>query len=159
MRAAKPRFIAAGLPPVATIDRWRGQILDPEAFEYYPLPALFIGRATSWKRQGRCWNGDTAFSFHFETETTGEMGSIATGKEEALKYYRLVNLVRGVLDAFSSERISSLERSSDTEVDTGVTIYEILGYNAIYYEYQPEHREEEPEELEEDRVGLVRMMR
>jgi hypothetical protein len=156
---AKPAFIAAGVPPVATIDRWRGQTLAPGQFEYYPLPALFIGRSTSWSREGNCYNGDMTLSFHFETETTGEMGSIATGKEEALKYYDLVNQVRRVLDAFSSERVSSLERASDEEVDNGVTIYEILRYRCLYYETEPEQAEAEPEDVEELGAGLVSVMR
>ncbi len=157
---ARPDFIAAGVTPIATIDRWRGQTLTPEQFEYYPLPALFIGRATAWELQGQCYNGTTALSFHLETETTGEMASIATGREAALKYYELVNQVRRVLDTFRSERISALRRSTDTEVDTGVTIYEILGYTGIYYETEPEEgtATAEPEDLDEVDAQLVRVL-
>ena len=43
----------AGLQPVGTIDLYRGQPLNPEGFEYYEIPALFIDYSIAWERQGR----------------------------------------------------------------------------------------------------------
>ncbi len=131
---AAPDFEAAGVTPVKTLDRYRGQPSNPKEFEYYPLPAVFISATTIWTKVGNVYNGDTSFEFHIETESTGQTANLYDDKEEGLKYHRFINQCRKVLDNMSSERISTPIRTTDKEIDTGVTIYVSLGYMATYYE-------------------------
>ncbi len=131
---AEGDFKAAGLKPIATIDRYRGQPLEPEAFEYFELPAVFIGRQTNWTEQTDVWQGTLNLSFHIVTDYPGETGSQYTNHEQALKYQDLITEIRKVLDGFSSGQTSRLSRSTDTEVDTGVIVYEILGYACTFFD-------------------------
>lgn len=135
---ARPNFIAAGVPPVETLDRYRGQPSNPKEFEYYKLPAIFISRQTVWTKVGNVYNGATAFEFHIEMENTGNTANLYDDKEEGLQYHKFVNECRKVIDTFKSERISVPVRTTDREVDTGVTIYEAIGYAATYYEDEQE---------------------
>ena len=131
---AAPLFTAAGLPPVALLDRYRNQPLEPEQFEYFPVPAIFIGRATQWQRSGNCWNGDLMLDFHLVYDATGETDSLSTNLNDALRYYEWERLVRRVLDGVKLEPLGGLERYADRDVDTGITTYTVLSYRAIYYD-------------------------
>ena len=131
--AATHEFEDAGLTPIALIDRYRGQPQNPEQFEYYPLPAIFLSNTKNWFRAGNCWNADMQLNFHLVTEPTWDMSNIATNHLEGLEYYRLVEAVRKVLDNFSSDRTARLERESDQEADSGVVMYSVLVYKTIFY--------------------------
>lgn len=156
---SKPDFTAAGLEPVAFIDRFRGQPLNPEQYEYFPLPAIFIGRSIQWVQAGNVYNGALMLDFHLVSEPTWEMSNISTNREEGLKYYRWVNQVRKVLDKFSSEETANLQRSNDREIDTGVTIYEVIAYTTTLYAPEDEQEYTTPENLEEQYTGLVTALR
>jgi hypothetical protein len=156
---SKEQFIKAGVRPIAFIDRYRGQPLNPEQYEYFDMPAIFIGRSMQWERAGNCYNGIMSLDFHLVTEPMGEASNIAIGKEQALKYYQLVNQVRAVLDHFSSERISEMQRSNDREMDTGVIIYEVLSYTCIYYEDGPKGATAQPEKMEIIDSHLVKVLK
>lgn len=134
---AKADFITAGVPPIAIIDRFRGQPLNPEQYEYYPLPAIFIERSTEWLREGNVYNGITQLGFHLVTEPTWDTSSISTNKDAGLEYFDLVDQVRIVLDGFRKSYISSFFRTKDDPIDTGVVMYERLGYQCIYYANTP----------------------
>lgn len=130
---AKADFEAKGVKPVAVIDRFRGQPLNPEQFEYYDLPALFIEYTIQWERVAQVYNGVVAFGFHLVTEPTWDVSNISTNKEEGMKYYTLVDCVREVLDNFRKPYISVLQRTRDEVMDAGVIFYQRLGYEAKYY--------------------------
>jgi len=129
----KQSFIDAGVKPIATIDRYRGQPLNPEQFEYYELPALFFQRPVSWEREGNVYNGLILFTFHLVTDPTWEASNIATNKDAGLKYYTLVDKVREVLDNFKTAFTGTMFRTQDSEIDTGVVMYDTLGYQCEYY--------------------------
>lgn len=87
-----------------------------------------------WTKNGNLYSALVDFEFHIETESTGNTANLYDDKEEGLKYHDFINQCRKVIDNISSERISTPLRTTDGEVDTGVTIYEVLGYEATYYE-------------------------
>lgn len=158
---AAPAFVAAGVPTVEVIDRYRGQPLNPEQFEYFPLPAIFISTSMTWQKIGNLYNGLLNWELHIVNEPTWEMSSIATNKEEGLQYYRYVNEVRKVMDNFESERISKPLRSTDREIDTGVIIYQVLGYTSTYYEDEPQDQYVDTtiEEVNIEPTRIVKVLR
>lgn len=158
---AKPAFLSAGVPAIEMLDRYRGQPLNPEQFEYYPLPAIFISRAATWARDaGQAYNAILSLDFHLVADATWDTNSLASNHVEALGYLKLIREVRRVLDNFSSERVSNLMRTGDREVDTGVVVYEVLSYECQYYEDQEEADNATGEVLETGfNAGLVRQLR
>lgn len=129
----KQKFIDAGVPHVKFMERYRGQPLNPQQFEYYDLPAIFIERSIAWERDGQVYNGVLLLRFHIVYEPTWDTSNISTNKDEGMKYYAFVDCVREVLDNFRRAYISTMYRTSDEPVDTGVILYETLGYQCMYY--------------------------
>lgn len=127
-------FTAQGVLPIATIDRYRGQPMNPEQFEYYELPALFIERSIKWERVNKVYNGVMELNFHLVSEPTWEASNIATNAEEGLKYYRLLAMVRSVLDNFKFKDTSTFERTIDHPIESGVVMYDVIGYYCEYYD-------------------------
>lgn len=130
---AAPDFTAAGVKPIAFIDRFRGQPLNPEHFEYYELPAIFIQRTIKWEREGREYNANMELKFHLVTEPTWDMANISPNRDSGLQYYTFLDQVRNVLDNFKVLYMSSLFRDEDVDMDSGVVFYDILGYKCLYY--------------------------
>lgn len=126
-------FTDAGMKPIAFIDRFRGQPLNPEAFEYYPLPAIFIQRKIKWKREGRLYNGTVLLSFHIVTDPTWDMSNISAHQDDGLNYFTFLDKVREVLDNFKTPYTSTMDRSEDDDVDAEVVFYDVLTYQCEYY--------------------------
>lgn len=129
----KQKFIDAEVPAVKTMDRYRGQPLNPEQFEYYELPAIFIERSIAWERDGQVYNGVLLLRFHVVMEPTWDTSNIGTNNEDGLNYGTFLDCTREVLDNMRRPYISTLFRTSDEPVDTGVIVYETLGYQCMYY--------------------------
>ncbi|MGY0034431.1 hypothetical protein [Pedobacter sp. NJ-S-72] len=125
-------FIALNLEPIKHIDRYRGQPLNPEQFEYYDLPAIFIARSIPWEKVGRSYKGNVMLEFHLVTDATWETSNIATSAAEGLKHVMFHKLVQYVLDDIESENTGKLQRVDNQPVDTGVVNYEVLRYQCMY---------------------------
>lgn len=130
--AAAADFVNAGLPPVATIDKFRGQPLNPEAFEIFALPAVFYNMKCDWSKSGKSYNGIMTVEFHIVQDATWEISNISTNMEEGLKQVDLLNLVRRVLDGVSSPNTGKLTRLTEIPVDSGVTIYDMIAYTGSF---------------------------
>jgi hypothetical protein len=127
-------FEAAAIPIVKHIDKFRGQPLNPEQFEYFELPALFYELKIDWSKSGKQYTGTMNCGFHIVQDATWETSSISTNMDEGLKQITLLNLVRHVLDNIQSANTGKLTRLSDLTVDSGVTIYDLLTYSGMYSE-------------------------
>lgn len=129
-----PNLVEAGLQPVRTIDRYRGQTLNPEQFEYYPIPAVFIGWRIKWNKEGNTYKGNASIDFHIVTEEPWGTDNNSTNYEDALKKAFFHKAVQKMLDQLESEETSKLMRGEDMPVDTGVICYNILGYTCTVYD-------------------------
>lgn len=128
----KALFESLGLEPIKHIDKFRGQPLNPAQFEYYEIPALFIGRRTVWTKVGRTYQGTPNLEFHLVTDPTWDTSNISTNNEEGLKNIMYHDLVHYILDDLESENTGKLKRIDDEPVDTGVVNYEVLRYECTY---------------------------
>jgi hypothetical protein len=122
-------FIDAGLQPVATIDRWRNQTTNPERFDIYPLPALFVGYRTQWDKPGRNYRATHSIDVHVVLDEPWHTGNIYTGYEDALEKLMYYELVDQLLDGLViTQNFAPLQKEADVPVDTGVICYTILSY-------------------------------
>lgn len=133
LEASREKFESLGLPGVKFVDRYRGQPVEPAAFEYFELPAVFVQYAVKWERTGRAYNGILDITFHVVTDATWDTSSIAaTGSEEGLKLTLFIALLRKVLDNITSENTGKMMRVEEGEIDSGVTNYFTLKYTCMY---------------------------
>ena len=130
-------FTDAGLPFVKTIDKFRNQPLNPEAFEYFELPAIFVNRSIQWVKEGKYYTGLMTVEFHVVQDATWPTESFSSTIDDGLKQYIFLNIVRALLDDFESENTSKLQRSTETPVDADVSIYDVISYTCNYYEPLP----------------------
>jgi len=127
-------FIDAGLQPVRTIDKFRGQTTQPEKFELYEIPAIFISWQIKWQKEGKRYVGNATVDFHIVNDEPSETASIFTDYDEALKDVFFYKSVQKVLDDLEAEGVNKLQRQSETPVDTGVVCYNILTYSTTIYD-------------------------
>lgn len=130
--ASKTVFEQAGLKPIAHIDKYRGQPLNPAQFEYYDLPALFIDWRITWEKVGKAYDGTVSLDCHLVTDATWDTNNLSTNKEEGLKNVVYHALVRSILDDLESEHTGKLKRIDENPVDTGVVNYQLLRYECPY---------------------------
>lgn len=127
-------LIALGFQPIQTIDRFRGQTTEPEKFEYYPTPAIFMAHRTSWNRQGKRYVGTCTIDFHLVYDEPMQTANFFTNKDEALKQAGFFTMVQRLLDDIITDSSTRLTRSNEATVDTGVVCYKILTYTCETYD-------------------------
>ncbi len=133
MQANNQLFVTAGLQPIETLDLYRGQPLNPEAFEFFETPAIFIGWEIRWKREGKTKIGTGSLDVHIVLDSPFQTGNIFTGYENALKQIFGYELIDAILDGLESETTSKLELNNQRPVDTGVIAYQIFTYQFTTY--------------------------
>lgn len=127
-------FTEAGLEPIRHIDKYRGQTQNPEQFELYDIPAMFIDYRISWQRDGRVYNGILELDFHIVTDATWPTSNLSTNKNEGLKAIQYIQLARELLDNLSSENTGKMLRLSEQPMDADVVSYHVLRYTCNYYD-------------------------
>lgn len=126
-------FISNDLEPVRTIDLFRGQTTNPESFEYFETPAIFIAWRVDYEQNSRKqYQGVANIDFHIVLDQPQDTGNIFTGFEEGLKKSFFHKYVHLLLDNMESEVTSKLMRVSDRPIDTGVNAYTIISYKCLY---------------------------
>ena len=127
-------FTDAGLQPVQTIDLYRGQTVEPDKFEFFPTPAVFIQKHIRWTKEGKRYCGKTMIDFHFVTDLSDGTANFFTNHEAALSATLQGAIIHGILDDLQSEKTSRLVRTEDKDVDTGVVQYTIYGYECTIWD-------------------------
>jgi hypothetical protein len=123
-----------GLQPVRTVDLYRGQTVEPEKFEYFPTPAVFIQKYIRWSKEGKRYIGKTLLDFHFVSELHDQTANFFTDHEAAIAATNQAKIIHAILDDLQSEETSKLVREEDKDVDTGVVQYTIYSYSCQLYE-------------------------
>lgn len=126
-------FIDKGFEPICTIDKFRGQTTNPEQFEYFPTPALFISSKTTWSLQGKTYEGKINIDFHLVQEQPSDTSNFSTNFAEGLKQLHYFNLVQQFLDGLETTETSKLIRTANTDIDTGAFCYSLLSYTCTTY--------------------------
>ncbi len=133
LQANNDLFVTAGLQPIRTVDLYRGQPLNPEAFEFFETPAIFLGWNIRWKTEGRTRVGSGTLEAHIVLDNPFETGNIFTGYDNALKQIFGYEIVDAILNGLESIYTSKLELTDQRPVDTGVIAYQIYSYQFTTY--------------------------
>lgn len=129
-------FTAAQLSPVKTIDLYKGQPINPEIFEFFETPALFLNHNITWSLVGKTYQGELTIEAHLLIDSPFEgTANIFTNHEEALRRNFYHKLVRKILDGIETNETTKLIRVSERPVDTGVVVYHILEYRCQIFNY------------------------
>jgi len=137
----KQLLIDAGLQPIATIDLYRGQTLNPEQFEFYATPALFLQWKIRWNKRSvsKVKNGIGELIVHVVSDApVAETGSIFTNYNEALAKVMGYQTINEILQGCTTEMNSGLDLVDEYPVDTGVMAYQVQVYEFTAFKTVPQ---------------------
>ena len=124
----KQRFSDAGLNGNFFIDIYRSQPLEPELYELYPLPAIFIDYTMqgSGLKQPRL----VTLTLHIVTDNTAEISNISQFYEEGLQRFMYNSLIQEILEGCRLGKTTPLRFIAEAPVDT-----EVVNYHTQTYEF------------------------
>jgi hypothetical protein len=120
-------FTTNGLKPIAHIDRFKGQYLNPELHQPWHVPAIFFKFNINWADKGQnTQRGAGILEVHIELENYHESYSGSPDKDAALKDYDYVAIIHSLIQGFGGSTWSAFSRITTDEDEnpsnTNVTI-------------------------------------
>lgn len=111
------------------IDLYGGQDMDPESFEIYPHPAIFV----TWTIDHRQKPSLVTVTFRLCFEQYRDTSNIGRNTAEALKFLDYVDITDDILRKFESPDTGKLTPATEElNIEPIVTDQYILTYNCSY---------------------------
>lgn len=124
-------FTNAGLEPIAFIDIYRQQPLQPELFEYFPLPAIFVDY--TMKGTGINQARSVTMTLHIVTDELPDASNISSQKADGVKRFMYNLLIQKILEGHKLGATTKLKFSSEDVVDIPVANYHPQSYEFDAY--------------------------
>lgn len=123
------QYTSNGLEYPQFIDLYGGQDLDPESFEVYPYPAIFV----SWSIDHKLKPAMATVTFRLCFEQYRDTSNLGINTEEALKFIDYKEVTDDILRKFESEDTGKLEAlTEELNIEPVITDQYILVYNCSY---------------------------
>ncbi len=104
----------AELRPIAHVDLFKSQYLNPEAHQLYPTPAVFYEYNVAWVDKGnKTQAGDATVRIHILLEDPCESYDYAPDQDEALKVFDYYELIHILLTGLETCRTTGLQRIAE----------------------------------------------
>lgn len=111
------------------IDLYGGQDIDPESFEIYPQPAIFV----SWSIDHRQKPPSATITFRLCFEQHRDTSNLGRNTQEALKFIDYKDITDDILQKFESEDTGKLTPSTEElNVEPIITDQYVLVYSCSY---------------------------
>lgn len=125
------KFEEASLSPISFLDVYRSQPLEPELYEYFPVPAIFI----DYTMQGQGIKNPRliTMTLHIVTDDMPDASNISEQKSEGLKRFLYLLLIQQVLEGCKLGKTSALKFLSENIVDVPVVNYHTQTYEFEAY--------------------------
>ena len=127
---AAAAYRKAGVPACQFIDLYRGQYLNWEAFDTFPVPAVLFEFSISHSSAAEATANIT---LHLCYEQAQDSSSISRSKDSALKFFDFTEVTARLLEGLESQNTGKLELGSEEMVkdDAIVNVY-TLAYTCRY---------------------------
>jgi len=129
--ANSPEFNEKGLNPISFLDVYRSQPLEPELYEFFPVPAIFIDYTMQGKgiKQPRL----ITMTLHIITDEMPDASNISEQKSEGLKRFLYLLLIQQMLEGSKLGKTTALKFLSENIVDVPVVNYHTQTYEFEAY--------------------------
>lgn len=125
----RDKYSSQGVDYPEFIDLYGGQDLNPESFEIYPYPAIFV----TWSIDHRQKPSMVTVTFRLCFEQYRDTSNLGHNTEEALKFLEYVEITDNILRTFESPDTGKLEAATEElNIEPIVTDQYILVYNCSY---------------------------
>lgn len=125
-------FIENGLMPIAFIDTYRTQVLEPEKYEAYPVPAIFV----DYKITGKGIKKPRLVSLYLHIITDDNIvngSSISPDKNKGLNHYLYCSLIQQIIEAKTLSGSGKIKFIQEGIVDSPVVNYHTQEYEFECY--------------------------
>ena len=129
--ANEDKFTAAGLNGKFFIDVYRSQPLDPESYEYFPLPAIFVDY--SMLGQGKNKPRKITLTLHIVTDEMSDASNISPQKSEGLNRFLYNLLLQQIIEGAKLGATTPLSFIDEHAIDESVTNYHAQTYELEAY--------------------------
>jgi hypothetical protein len=125
----KSKFEASGLSGDFFIDVYRSQPHEPELYEYFSLPALFVDY--SMTGQGKNQPRLITMTIHIVVDEMPDASNISEQKEAGLQRFTYCLLLQSVLEGCRLDKSTPLRFVSENIIDESV-----INYHSQIYEFE-----------------------
>lgn len=131
IEAKKQRFVDAGLNGNFFIDVFRSQPFEPELYEYFSLPAIFVDYAITGngKKQSRTID----LTLHVVTDEMPDASNISLQKSEGVKRFLYNLLLQEILEDTTLTGTNNLIFINEIPINEAVVNYHTQTYRFNAY--------------------------
>jgi len=149
---SKPLFDKYGLLSDWFIDVYRSQPLEPELYEYFPLPAMFVDYQLTG--QGKDKARLVTMTLHTVTDEMPDASNISLQRDTGLKRFLYHIVIQKMLEGKRLGNTSPLKFISENIVDAPV-----INYHSQIYEFEAwlDDLAGTPEEIEYGMIELLKL--
>jgi hypothetical protein len=127
----KQKFSNKGLSGDFFIDIYRSQPQEPELYEYFSLPALFVDY--SMQGQGKNQPRLVNLSLHILTDEMPDASNISDQQQAGLNRFLYLIMLQSILEGCRLGKTSTLEFLTETIIDAPVVNYHVQTYQFEAY--------------------------
>jgi hypothetical protein len=147
----KDKFVKHNLNSDFFIDVYRSQPMEPELYEYFSLPAIFVDYQMTGQGKGkpRLIN----ITLHIITDEMPDASNISLNRDTGLKRFLYHTLIQKILEGYSLAKGTPLKFISENIIDAPV-----INYHTQTYEFETylESLEDTPENIE---FGIIELLK
>lgn len=125
------KFIERGLLPIAFIDVYRSQPLQPELYEYFDMPAIFVDY--SMTGNGIYQRRTVQMTLHILTDELPDASNISEQRVDGLKRFLYQLTLQELLEGSSLGKTTALKFITENIIDAPVVNYhqQMYEFNAF----------------------------
>jgi hypothetical protein len=126
IEGASQELIDAGLIPFQFFDIYRSQPTEPELYEYFPLPAIFV----DYNMQGTGINQRRliTMTLHVQTDTMPSASNISEQKLDGVKRFMYLLKLQEILEGQRLGKTTPLKFLTEDIIDVPVVNYHSLSF-------------------------------
>ncbi len=125
----KDRYRLNGLLPPQFFDIYAGQDLDPESFDIYPMPAIFL----TWSIDHRQTPAQATITFRLCYEQMRDTSSLGKNTAEALKFIDFMEITDHILSKIQTKYTGKLiPATEEPNLEPVVIDQYLLTYTCSY---------------------------
>ena len=149
---SEPLFNKYGLPSEWFIDVYRSQPLEPELYEYFPLPAMFVDYQLTG--QGKNKPRLVTMTLHTVTDEMPDASNISLQRDAGLNRFLYHVAIQKILEGKPLGKTTPLKFISENIVDAPV-----INYHSQIYEFEAwlDDLAGTPEEIEYGMIELLNL--
>jgi len=125
------KFTTKDLAPISFIDVYRSQPLQPELYEYFELPAIFVDYTITGN--GKNQPRSITMTLHILVDDMPDTSNISEQKNEGFNRFLYLLLIQEILEGSKLGKTTQLKFLNESSIDLPVANYHTQSYQFDAY--------------------------